>query len=305
MTKQTSMLALLAVSLASACGTESNTDAMFRSAVEETVGESKAHAHRTAFMHIVRGIDLQGDAATIANNVSLAIEAHAPCAQISRTDDGLAVSLPDDGTCADDLSGSVTVAITAGAEPRLDYTFALFGSHDVQIDGAAQLMLQDDIRLGESTVELSRGEADRTMTSIWTETPVEGGYQLNGTRTVESCMGAREKTLTELVFRAGDSVPSAGETVAAGPGGGTITTSFERVDDDTVWVTIQAVPGDGHDDVRAAMAACRELHGGGTEAGDRAKHRRGRRGLRRRRHRFEGERTFAVSPDGTFIEPVQ
>ena len=304
---------ILLVPAVSACSTDTS-DSVFRNAAMESVEDARAHYHKVALPRLLQGVDLSRDASAIAESLVAAVRAHSPCANVSQPSaESVAVEFPEDGSCTfgrreHSVHGTMQLTIAAGDEASVEGELSLFGDHDVEIDGTMTLRLVDGIQYGESTVELQRGSLTRTMAAEWTEQAVENegvsGWAIDGNRSADSCMGTRERTMSDLFVVEGEVVPSEGTITGDGPGGGTMTKTFERVDDDTIHIklSIEAPTSASREALREARRECAEQFG-------RAEGRRSRRrglagpGGRGAKGRFDGgDRTIAVTPDGEFIE---
>ncbi len=223
--------------------------AQMRQALDQVVLTGEARALEDGIIEITTHFTLGDGVASIVDEVRTFASSQIPCSTIDTPDPGTLVF--DFGSLNDGCSyrgktyaGVVTVSWVAGpAGVTVTHEYAALTDGDVTIDGRAVVdwteqtrhVRTDFVFAGESTtVEV---ESDRTQTLL-------GGFgegiQVVGTRDWNTSDGAWALDIDDVELRAADPVPQSGRYTLRTPDDADVSLRFERVDDDTIEVTLEA-----------------------------------------------------------------
>ena len=250
--------ALLCLSLTACERAEPLTQAEARDAFSETVSSARAEAETTEIIEVSTSFTIGAAVEDAAEELRAFWESQAPCAVVSR--DGASVTV-DFGDLSDACTynghtyagiARVTVERTDEGDVQVSHEWEGLTNGLVTVDGGADvtwsggedpsrhivhdLVWSDATRSGEST-------GDRTQTLIDAEQGITAGIEINGVRGWTSDSGTWDLDIDGVAVRGQDPIPQAGVYTLTTPADKVLTMSFERVDDDTISMTVSGIRG--------------------------------------------------------------
>jgi hypothetical protein len=250
----TSTLALLLTACPKdkAADTTPMTQAEARDALEESTVESQASALTTSSVEISTTFTIGKAVQEAAAEVRTFIGTQLPCADITLADATLTVKYgAKPGSCVDKghtFTGthSITVSKNDDAQVLVDHTWTDLSNGKVKVSGTAHVTwdLDDEYRKVEHDLTWTRISDGRTGrgTGNRTQKPLAGGLsegiQVDGDRTWTGNAGRWDLAVQGVQMRWADPVPQAGTYRLASPKGRSLAVSFERVDGDTIEVSM-------------------------------------------------------------------
>lgn len=223
-----------------------------RDAVDESTAETQSAALTTNSVEISTNFTIGGAVEAAATELGNFIRTQMPCADVAVANATLTVTYgAKSGACTyrgQQFSGSHTIKITKneGAQVIVDHTWKDLSNGKVKVNGTAHVTwdLDDKYRRVQhdltwtriSDGRTGRGTGDRTQKPL--AGGVQEGIQVDGSRTWEGTRGRWDLAIEGVQMRWADPVPQAGTYRLATPKGRSLSLSFERVDSDTIRVTL-------------------------------------------------------------------
>jgi len=222
-------------------------------AVEESTLSSQAESLQSASVEITTSFTIGQAVQNAAQEIRDFIGSQLPCAEITLADATLTVTYgAKAGNCTykgHTFSGSHSVRVDKNeqAQVLVHHEWTDLSNGKVTLNGTADVTwdFQAKSRHVVHSVEWTRvldgfsvtGEGDRT------QTPLSGGVlegiQVDGTRSWKSVRGQWDLTIDGVQMRWEDPVPQAGSYTLHTPKNKQLGLSFERVDADTIQVTVK------------------------------------------------------------------
>ncbi len=239
-------LTTLVLSL-TACDTGDASSAEMRMAVDDAVATGQAQSLEDGILEITTDFTIGDGLASAAQRIRDLVASQIPCSTISSPSaDTLVI---DFGTLDDEcefrgrtFAGVVSLTVTPGTDNVVvEHDYSGITDGVVTLDGHATVTWTDGQRhiVTDFDFDGRRGRfhasSDRTQTRIGG--PGEG-VRLNGVRDWSGPNGAWHLDIDDVEVRAIDPVPQDGSYVLDTPRGREITLSFERIDENTIEVTV-------------------------------------------------------------------
>ncbi|MCB9701637.1 MAG: hypothetical protein H6711_07090 [Myxococcales bacterium] len=221
-----------------------------RAAVGEIVAQGQAQGIENEITELTTSFTIGGGVAEVVQEIQDFIASQAPCSTVSGADNTLTI---DFGTLDDQCTynghtyaGIVTIAISIeGAATIVDHTYSDFTNGNITMNGTKKVTYQDQSRRIETDYAFVNKEgktidttSDRLQTLLDEAQGLAGGIVINGERHWEGENGLWDLDIDEVEVRWIDPVPQAGLYSLHTPRDKTITMAFERVDADTIAVTV-------------------------------------------------------------------
>lgn len=222
-----------------------------REALDEVVLEGQSQAVENEIVEITTDFTIGEGVTQAAAALRDALASQIPCSTVTVADTTLTV---DFGTLEDEcvyhghtFAGVVSLTIShdeAGNKTTVDHTYkdlsngvvTLNGSKVVDWTGGARHIVSD-LQI-ERDGKTAHATSDRTQTLLDPSAGLAGGLEVNGERHWDNDRGAWELAIEGVELRWIDPVPQAGSYTLTTPKGKTAVLAFERVDDDTIAVTL-------------------------------------------------------------------
>lgn len=221
-------------------------------AVEESTLASQAENLTSASVEITTSFTIGGAVQAAAQEIKAYIESQLPCAEVTLADATLTVKYgAKPGVCVyqgQTLKGTHTVKVSKNdqAEVLVEHTWTDLTNGRVELDGTASVTwnFQDKTRHVVHSATWTRisdgfqvtGTGDRTQ-SVLPGGLLEG-IQVDGSRDWTSTRGKWDLSIEGVQMRWVDPVPQAGAYKLLTPKQKLLTLSFDRVDEDTIQVTV-------------------------------------------------------------------
>ena len=231
---------------------ESLTFAEAQQAVEEASLASQAENLTSASVEITTSFTIGQAVENAAQEIRDFIASQLPCAAI--TLDGATLTVEygaNAGSCTYkghtfDGSHSITVAKNDSGAVEVHHVWSNLTNGKVTLNGSADVTwnFQDKSRTVVHTAEWSRnsdgfsvtGEGNRTQTVL--EGGIVEGIQVDGSRSWTSSRGTWDLAIDGVQMRWVDPVPQAGSYTLSTPKNKSLSLGFDRVDEDTIRVTV-------------------------------------------------------------------
>jgi hypothetical protein len=221
-------------------------------AVEESTLASQAENLTSASVELTTNFTIGQAVQNAAQEIQTFIQSQLPCAEITLADATLTVKYGvNPGKCTyrnQTFSGTHTVHVSKNdnAEVVVEHTWAGLTNGRVSLDGNATVTwnFQDKTRHVVHTADWTRvadgfkvtGQGDRTQSVL--EGGLIEGIQVDGSRSWTSTRGDWDLSIEGVQMRWIDPVPQAGSYTLLSPKKKILKLSFDRVDEDTIKVTI-------------------------------------------------------------------
>jgi hypothetical protein len=221
-------------------------------ALEQAAASNAADALASANIEISTSFTLGKGLAEAAEELRTAIKSQLPCAEIMLEDATLTVAWDvNPGTCTyrgQKFTGTSAISVEKNSENQVlvhhDWTdlsngrVTLNGSADVTWDFEAKErhVVHHAEWTDEKTGVTGVGDGDRTQAAL--DGDVTTGISIAGTRAWTGPQGTWDLTINGVELRWIDPVPQAGSYVLKTPKDKTLTLAFERVDADTIEVSV-------------------------------------------------------------------
>jgi hypothetical protein len=231
---------------------ESLTLAEAQQAVEEASLASQAENLTSASVEITTSFTIGQAVEAAAQEIRDFIASQLPCAEIVLDGATLSVTYAAKaGNCTyrgHTFSGTHAIAVEKNdtGEVLVHHTWSDLSNGRVTLNGSADVTwnFQDKSRSVVHTAEWKRvsdgfsvtGEGNRTQTVL--EGGILEGIQVDGSRSWTSSRGQWDLGIDAVQMRWVDPVPQSGSYTLSTPKNKTLSLSFERVDEDTIQVTV-------------------------------------------------------------------
>lgn len=234
------------------------TQAEAREAFAETASSARAEASTAEVIEVSTSFTLGQAAQDAAEELRAWWQSQAPCAIVTRDDSTVTVDfgdLSDDCTYNDHTYAGVariTVVRADDGDVLVSHVWEGLTNGIVTVDGGADvtwsggedpsrhvvhdLVWSDAERSGESS-------GDRTQTLIDPAAGISGGVEINGQRAWTGQKGTWDLGIDGVQVRGQDPIPQAGLYTLTTPADKVMTMAFERVDDDTIEMTVSGLRG--------------------------------------------------------------
>lgn len=247
-TRPVSLIALTTVALSSsACFEERATNAEFRAAVDEVVMTGEIASLQDGIVEITTSFTLAEGAEAVAEEVRAFIESQMPCTEVT-VPQPRSLSV-DFGTLADDCTyrgrtyaGVVNVSYEIqGDSVVVTHEYQSVTNGQATMDGVATVTWSDGSRNVQTDFDFTTTRGMIAVQSERTQTLVGGlgdGIEVDGERNWTAPSGDWALDINAVQMRGADPVPQSGSYVLTNPNDKEFTLSFDRVDDDTIQLTI-------------------------------------------------------------------
>lgn len=242
--------------LLTACPKDKNDEPMTlaeaRDAAVESTADAQAAALTTTSVELSTHFTIGGAVKDAAGELRAFLETQLPCADVALADATLTVRYGvKGGTCTyrgHTFSGTHRIAITKneGAQVTVDHTWTDLSNGTVKVNGTAHVTWDLDDRYRKVEHDLTwtrladgktgRGTGDRTQRPL--AGGVAEGIQVDGSRTWTGPAGRWDLSIEGVQMRWADPVPQAGTYRLATPKGRSLSMSFQRIDADSIEVTV-------------------------------------------------------------------
>jgi len=252
-------LVLLVPAIACTPASQELTRAEAREALSSSVSSARGESATTEVISVTTSFTLGEAVEDAAEELRAWWASQADCADISR--DGATVTV-DFGDLSDDCTynghtyaglASVTVERTDEQDVLVSWVFDALSNGDVSVSGDADVTWAGGDEPSRHVVhdltwdrdgETIEATGDRTQTLLDSEAGLSGGIGINGERAwTSSASGDWSLDINDVEARPTDPVPQHGVYVLTTPAGKEAVITFERVDDDTIRVTMSGVRG--------------------------------------------------------------
>lgn len=228
-------------------GADGATAAQMRQAMDEVALTGEAQGLEDGIVEITTSFTIGAGVEAIVAEVREFAQSQAPCSTVESPEPGTLVI--DFGTLDDaceyrgkTYAGVATVAFEVADDAVLvRHTYAGITNGRVTLDGEAHVTWQDRSRRVETDFTFVGENGTLEVESDRTQTPLGGlgdGIEVVGTRDWTSASGSWALDIVDVQMRAIDPVPQAGSYSLTTPREHVLGLSFERVDDDTIEVTM-------------------------------------------------------------------
>ncbi|MEZ4220888.1 MAG: hypothetical protein R3B13_08160 [Polyangiaceae bacterium] len=226
-------------------------------AVQEASLASQAENLTSASVEISTSFTIGQAVENAAQEIKTFVSTQLPCAQITLDKATLTIvygALP--GNCTykgHTFEGSHSISVNANdnAQVEVHHEWTAFSNGKVTLDGSADVTwdLQAKSRRVQHTATWTRnsdqytvvGSGDRTQSVL--DGGILEGIQVDGSRNWKTPRGEWDLAIDGVQMRWVDPVPQAGSYTLVTPKGKSLALSFDRVDEDTIKVTVSANKG--------------------------------------------------------------
>ena len=229
--------------------------AEFREALDEVVLQGEGQAMANDVIEISTSFTIGQGLAEIVAELQAFAESQVPCSTVTLDgDDGLIIDFGELGDACTynghTYAGVVTIHVELVGDDVVvhhDYdalrneSVQLDGSVDVTWGGGARHVVSDLSFVGENSQGEQRNldvQADRTMTFVDPLLGLAGGVEIDGWRDWQGTRGEWHLDIDEVEVRGQDPVPQSGQYALTTPENKLVTLAFERLDEDTITVTL-------------------------------------------------------------------
>jgi hypothetical protein len=230
-----------------ACEFDSATAAEMRMAVDEVVSTGQAASLEDGVVEITTDFTLADGLHGVLAQVRSLVESQIPCSTIEAPDDHTLVI--DFGTLEDScefrgrtFAGIVTVSYeVAGDEVVVTHDYEGITDGRATLDGRAVVTWRDRSRRIVTDFDFHGARGDFSSDGDRTQTLIGGvgdGIRVAGERNWHGERGDWHLEIEDVEMRAIDPVPQDGAYVLTTANGKEITMTFERIDEDTIEVTV-------------------------------------------------------------------
>jgi hypothetical protein len=246
----------LALSFAPGCRQENKdplTAGEARLALEEAATSSQASSLISGSIEISTDFTIGEAVQNAAEEIRDYITSQLPCADITLEDNTLSIEYGvNPGNCTyrgHTYSGShsITVERNDMGEVIVDHAWDALSNGDVSVTGDATVTWSFEEETRHVVHELTWTRLSDGRTGVGrgdrTQRPLPGGilegFQVDGERSWEGERGEWELGIDGVQMRWRDPVPQAGSYTLITPNDKTVTLSFNRIDEDTIEVTLE------------------------------------------------------------------
>jgi hypothetical protein len=237
--------------------TEPLTHSEAQSALEEAQASGAADSLASANIEISTNFTLGAGLEQAATEISSAIQAELPCAEVTLADATLTVDWGvNPGNCTyrgHTFTGTSSISVEKNSDNQVlvhhEWTglsngiVTLNGNADVTWDFSAES--RHVVHHAEWTYlptgRTGTGDGDRTQTPL--PDGLDEGIVVSGTRSWTGQQGKWDLAIDNVEMRWADPIPQAGSYTLATPFDKSVTLSFSRIDTDTIAVTVAGAKG--------------------------------------------------------------
>lgn len=226
-----------------------------RDALEASVQQGQAVSIENEILEITTSFSIGSSVSEALTELQAFFDSQIPCATVSRPD-GVTLAI-DFGTLDDactfqgrTYAGLVSVSIKRNSGSiDLDHVYEGFTDGVTSLDGTVDVAWTSDYRQISSALSVvgARGTTEvtgeRTQTYVDADLGLEGGIEVDGTRSWDGPSGVWELDIVGVRWRGIDPVPEAGTYALTTPSEKTLELSFERENDVTIAVSFDAGRG--------------------------------------------------------------
>jgi len=225
-----------------------------RQALEETATAFRAEALVSNTVELNTNFTIGGAVEDAAQELRDFVEAQLPCAEVSLQDTSLSVTYGANGSCAyhgQYYQGTHTITLVSVDEAQvvIDHEWDEVDNGVVMVDGTATVTWSLDDLTRQVQHELTwtdlahhssfTGSGDRTQGPL--DGSWEEGIEVDGTRDWSSDRGEWHLGIEGIHAHWDDPIPEAGVYELETPfDGKSMTLGFERLDEDTITVTVES-----------------------------------------------------------------
>jgi hypothetical protein len=225
-----------------------------RAATEEAALASKAEGLTASVVELTTSFTIGEAVEAAAEELRDFIESQLPCAEVTLEDATLEVEYGvNDGNCTyrgHTFSGISRVTVTRNDDARVtvDHEWEALSNGLVELDGTAQVtwdfenetrrVVHETLWNDLDTGRTAEGEGDRTQSLL--DGGLLEGIRVDGMRSWTGQAGRWDLAIDGVELRWVDPVPQAGSYTLATPFEKSMTLSFDRVDEDTIRVTVES-----------------------------------------------------------------
>jgi hypothetical protein len=230
-----------------ACDGERFSNAEFRAAIDEVVLTGDAVALQDGVVEITTSFTLAQGVEAVVQEVAAFLESQAPCSTVDSPSPGTLVidfgELEDQCTYrGNTYAGVVTVSFEVGeGQVVVTHDYAQLTNGRVTLDGSAVVTWADASRHVVTEFSVDGNERHVDIDSDRTQTLVGGlgdGIRVDGERNWHGSGGSWHLDIDGVEMRGRDPVPQAGTYTLTTPEDKDMSLSFDRIDEDTIAVTI-------------------------------------------------------------------
>jgi hypothetical protein len=223
-------------------------------ALEESSLDSQAAALTANSVEISTSFTIGSAVEQAAAEIQTFVETQLPCAGVTLEGARLSITYgKKPGNCVyrgQTYQGTHTIEVkkTAPGEIEVDHAWAGFSNQRVKVDGTAQVTWSASAQSRRIQHELTwtrlidgrtgKGSGDRT------QTPLAGGLaegiKVDGTRSWAGAQGTWDLAVRGVEMRWNDPVPQSGSYTLGSPSGRSMNMAFQRIDADTIRVTVSS-----------------------------------------------------------------
>ena len=229
------------------------TQAEAHDAMDETTASSQASSLTSSSIEVGTNFTIGGAVADAAAELKTFIGTQLPCAAVTLADATLTIQYGvNPGNCTFNGhtftgSHSITVSKNDDSDVVVDHTWTNLSNGIVKVTGTAEVTwdLEEKSRHVQHDLTWTRIADGRTGhgTGDRTQTPLSGGIaegiQVDGSRTWTGTSGTWDLTIDGVQMRWADPLPQAGSYHLATPKSRSLELDFNRVDSDTIRVTLK------------------------------------------------------------------
>lgn len=257
---------VLALTLAGCPAQENLTTSEALIVVDESATASQASSLAEGTIEIATSFTLGGAVANAAQEIKGFIATELPCATVTVADATLTVAYgTKDAGCVwhgQTITGTHSITVTKDEANAVEVhhvwtdlsngKVSVSGTADVTWDGAAKSrhVVHELEWTLLSNGQTGKGTGDRTQTAL--DGDWKNGISIDGHRTWDGKSGHWDLDIDQVGWRWNDPVPETGSYSVTTPDQKFLTLEFQRVDDDTIHVTLTGAKRDFEFDVSKA-----------------------------------------------------
>ena len=223
-------------------------------AMDETTVSSQASSLTTSSIEVGTNFTIGGAVEDAARELKTFVTTQLPCADVTLANATLTIAYgAKSGNCTYNghtFSGSHTITVSKNDDNDVlvDHVWTDLSNGVVKVSGSAHVTwdLEEKSRHVEHDLTWTRIADGRTGhgTGDRTQTPLSGGLaegiQVDGSRSWSSNRGTWDLTISGVQMRWADPLPQAGSYRLATPKSRSLELDFDRVDSDTIRVTLKS-----------------------------------------------------------------
>jgi hypothetical protein len=244
-------LMLSTSALLAGCPADELTLAEAQDAVVEASVASQASSVAEGTIELTTSFTLGGAVEDAAEEIRAFVETQLPCAEVVREANTVTVTYGVEAGCeyhGNQYTGShsITVSRTDELDVLVEHSWEGISNGRVEVSGTAQVTWDRDAKSRHVVHELSwtrlsdgrsgTGSGDRLQSAL--DGSFANGVSVDGTRAWEGAAGTWDLQIDGVDWRWSDPVPEAGSYSLTTPNDKQLVLSFERLDEDTIVVSV-------------------------------------------------------------------